>query len=68
MSLATYRRLIVNKFCSDLSAALKILEYKIPETMSNQILIRHNFVGVNAGLDTFKDCTACFSLLFSVLF
>ena len=52
MSSKTYKKLIVKKFSKDFSSAAEIVEEKIPELASNEILIRNKFAGVNAGFDT----------------
>ncbi|MDJ0747785.1 MAG: zinc-binding dehydrogenase [Xenococcaceae cyanobacterium MO_167.B27] len=52
MSSKTYKKLIVKKFSKDFTSAAEIVEEKIPELASNEILIRNKFAGVNAGFDT----------------
>ncbi len=52
MSSKTYKKLIVKKFSKDFSSAAEIVEEKIPQLASNEILIRNKFAGVNAGFDT----------------
>ena len=52
MSSDTYKKLIAKKFSPDFTSAIDIIEDKIPEPTSKQILIRNKFAGVNAGFDT----------------
>ena len=52
MNSRTYRKLIAKKFSKDFTSAVEIVEEQIPELNSNEILIRNQFAGVNAGFDT----------------
>ena len=52
MNYRTYKKLVVKKFSKDFSSAAEIVEELIPQPASNEIVIRNQFAGINAGFDT----------------
>lgn len=52
MNSKTYKKLVVKKFSKDFSSAAEIVEESIPAPASNEIVIRNQFAGINAGFDT----------------
>lgn len=52
MSSRTYRKLIAKQLSKDFESAIEIVELKIPEPSSKEIVVCNKFAGVNAGFDT----------------
>lgn len=52
MSSRTYRKLIAKQLSKDFKSAIEIVELSIPDPAPNEIVVRNNFAGVNAGFDT----------------
>lgn len=52
MSLNTYRKLIAKQFAQDFKSAIALEALPIPDPAPNEIVIRNQFAGINAGFDT----------------
>lgn len=52
MTTNTYKKLIAKQLAANFKSAIEILEVPIPEPASNEVLIRNQFAGINAGFDT----------------
>ncbi len=47
-----YRKLVAQRLSADFAAAAEIVEESLPVPTADQILIRNQFAGINAGFDT----------------
>lgn len=52
MSSGLYRKLVAQRFAPDFRSAIGIEELPIPVPAADQIVIRNQFAGINAGFDT----------------
>ena len=48
----TYRKVVIKNSNSDFRSAVEIVETELQQPQANEILIKNQFVGINAGFDT----------------